>query len=612
MAFLAPDIELQKLWEERSQQPEMKMRDMAYKTYENAYLSRTADGERQNVAWRPIMLDGQTSDTAGREPINLAKQFGLHHTSAMARPPRTWNEPGPGGEDVSQKNTALIHRVFRESEIRLLQVKQAYHLAANGDAVYGLAYDRGEDARRRCWVRVVKPIHCYPAIDDAEAPGALKDNLITYEVRKGWAERAYGIVVPQNKSTVRVYEYWDDEYRLIQVEKVKVHHMTVHHELGFVPWYWCFNQVPGMFAQADIAETPKIQGAMNELWILGQDAVRRNVDKAYYAVGHKGTVQPQPGKAVGFPNPNTRIDEFPTAAPPQMITQFMAYAQGHAQAMAGISPISSEGMIEGSNVTGSAIRHQVEAIEARAESKRAAVEAAYSWLGEHILNIYEQKLGDHQLRLRIGEQEVSHSGDRVGDWKHCLASYGSFEGLATMDRGNWAMQGLGRVHGRRTAIALAYPERDVESMEREIDAYQLDQAVLTAKAQAAAQEVLQSGQEPGAANPAPGPGGQATGRAAPHAPPVQMPQRPPEPGIAKMGKPATLDDLKLLLRLLQGKLRGDVYAVGEMAIVGMAIVPEVAVVEDRDLPLVQSTLAPKRAMVRIGVVDDEPKVLISE
>lgn len=79
-----------------------------------------------------------------------------------------------------------------------------------------------------------------------------------------------------------------------------------------------------------------------------------------------------------------------------------------------------------------------------------------------------------------------------------------------------------------------------------------------------------------------------------------------------MGKPATLDDLKLLLRLLQGKLRGDVYAVGEMAIVGMAIVPEVAVVEDRDLPLVQSTLAPKRAMVRIGVVDDEPKVLISE
>lgn len=612
------ELDLRELWQARSQENVFKLRDLAYKTYENAYLSRTADGEQQNITWRPIMLDSQQQvDTRGRDPINLTKSIGLHHTAASARPPHTWNEPGTiENEVVAKANTARIGHVFAASRIKLLQTQQASHLAVRGDAVYGVIWDKSD--RRGVWVRVIKPDFCYPAMDDAEDVGLLKDILITYQVKKGWAERAYGVKIPTAESSVRVFEYWDTDRRLVQIEKVKIPDRTLEHKLGFVPWYWCFNQVPGMYAQADVAETPKLQGIQNELLIMAQNALRRNIDKSYYAIGYKGTIMPMPGKAIGFPNPNTKIGEWPSAVPPEMIMQVMSFIQDHAQSMAGISPISSEGMAQGSIVTGAAVRHQVEAIEARTEAKRTNLEAAYSWIGETILRVVATKLKDKELRLRVGREEITHSGSQVGDWTRCEASYGSFEGLDTMQRGNWAMQGLGRVHGRRTAISLAYPERDVEAMEQEIDDFQLDQAVLSARSQAAAQEVLQSGQ-PAQGGGGPGGGqvgepGQSPGTApaAPQLRPMQPQQSPPAPGLAMLGgRMATLSDLKLLLRIA-GSLKGDVYAIGEIAVTGMAVAPDVAVTKAEDRAAVQAVLAPRRVTVRVGVTEDEPKVQLND
>lgn len=613
-------LDLQELWKQRSEDPQFKLRDQAYRTYENAYLSRTADGEQQNITWRPIMLDGQQqADTRGRDPINLTKSIGLHHTAASARPPHVWNEPGTlENETVAEGNTARIQHTLALSGIKLLQTKQANNLAVRGDAVYGVIWDVA-DARRPVRVRIVKPDYCYPAIEDQEDPGMLKDLLITYEVRKGWAEQAYGIAIPGSASSARVFEFWDDSRRLVQIEKQKIHSRTLEHKLGFVPWYWCFNQVPGMWAQADVAETPKMQGIQNELLVLAQDALRKTVDKAFYAIGYKGTIIPVAGKAIGFPNPNTKIGEFPTAAPPELIMQVMSFIQDHAQSMAGISPISSEGMAQGSIVTGAAVRHQVEAIEARTEAKRTNLEAAYAWLGESILRVIAAKLKDRELILRIGREEIKHSGSVIGDWTRCLASYGSFEGLDTMQRGNWAMQGLGRVHGRRTAISLAYPERDVEAMEREIDDYQLDQARLSAQSQAAAQQVLQSGQSgPGGGGPG-GAEGQGSSGGSPGsaatAPlrPMQMQQVPPAPGMSALGgRASTLSDLKLLVRLVSGRLKGDVYATGEIAITGMAVAPDAAVERREDLALAQGALSPRHVTVRVGVSDDEPKVQLND
>jgi len=620
MAFLGDTVDrpgaLKKLWEERSSSAEFKMRDSAYKIQERTYLSRTPDGQRANVTWRPIMLDGEwTSDGEHKEALNLAKQIGLHHQSSFARAPRVWNTaPSVELDALAQRNTGLIGQVLRASRVKLVQGGQAHYLAVRGDACYGIGYDQ-RAKERPIWVKGVDPNRCYPAVDE-EQPGRLWDNLITFEVRKSWAEKQYGLDLGQSKATVRVFEYWDDEWRLIQVEEQRAVKHTLHHSLGFLPWCWCYNQIPNRMAQADISETPKIQEYLNDLLVLALDATRRNIDIAYYATGHQGVVEPRPGKVIGFPNPNVRIDQFPTSVPPAMLMQVMSNLQSFAESMAGISPISMEGMAEGSIVTGSAVRHQVEAIEARMETKRSSLEAVYGWVGESILRTYRAKFPDLEMQLRINDQDVKHSGSQVGEWYQCEAAYGSFDGLPAAERGNWAMQGEGRVHGRRTAIQLAYPDRDVGELEREIDDYQVHQAVLSAKAQQAAQAVMQSGGAGqgggslGVAAPGGGPGVQPGG--APPAPsPPQVPGRPPQPGMAMLGQTTTISDLKLLLQLVQGQVSGDVYAVGEIAITGMTMMPDVAVTRESDQALVAGAMQARRARVRAGVQDDEPKVLIS-
>jgi hypothetical protein len=613
MAFLAPDVDLAELWKERSNLPDFKERDQRYKVHENVYRGRSPDGKQANITWRPIMLDGDYTAGENREALNLAKQIGLHHQASFARPPRVWNSP-PDDPGLGHRNTAVIDQVERVSKIRLLQARQSYYLAVLGDAVYGVGYDTDTKAQDRIWVRGMDPSRCYPGMDD-EQIGVCRDLLITYEVRRGWAEREYGIKLPEGKSHVRFFEYWDDEYRLVQIENRKLGEpWKLHHKLGFTPWHWCFNQGAGQMAQADVAETPKLQELLNDLLVLTLDATRRNIDKSYIGIGVKGELSPRPGKIIGIANPQARVEALETAVPPAMLIQVMGVLQNHAQSMAGISPISSEGMASGSIVTGSAIRHQVEAIEARMETKRAVLEAVYAWLGSSVLRVFAAKFKSTELRLAVGGQVIGHKGGDVGNWYDCEAAYGGFDGMPASERGQWALQGLGRLHGQRTAIRLAYPDADPQAMGQEIDDYQLQQAILAAKGQHAAQAVLASGQEQGPApgGPGAGPSGAPSDGAGPAPPSPQVPQRPPIPGMSNLGKPATLGDLRLSLRLVASQLRGDVYAVGEIAITGMSIAPQAAVTREQDRATVTAALGPHRVTVKIGLEEDEPKVRLND
>lgn len=609
MSYLAPDVDLRELWEARSELSEFKTRDVAYKVTNNTYLSRSSDGNQAVMTWRPIMLDNQlTADNEHREAINLARQIGLHHQASFANPPRLWNRP-PDDPELGHKNTQVINSVLQGSKIKILQGRQSHFLTVRGDAVYGIGYNTDPKADLPVWVRGMDPKYCYPAVDDREGLGSLQDNLITYSVRRKWAEKHYNVSLPGEKTEVRVFEYWDDEWRLMQIDKVKLQEpWKLRHNLGFVPWYWCYNQIPGLFAQSDISETTKVQELVNDILLLTLDATRRNVDKSYIGIGVKGNLEPRPGKILGIANPQARVEALETAVPPQMLISVMNVLQSHGMSMAGISPISMEGMAEGSIVTGSAVRHQVEAIEARMNAKRSYLEAVFSWIGSSSLRVLAKKFASRELSLHI-DGRTSHKGSDVGTWFDCQASYGSFDGLTPTERGNWAMQGLGRVHGRRTAIQLAYPESDVQAVEREIDDFQLQQATVAAQAQAAAQQILSGGDQTSPSAPPQGAPAQA-GQSQPT--PPQLEQRPPIPGMQQLGSPATVSDLKLLLRLVQGRLKGEVYAIGEMAITGMALAPDVAVTEEEDRPVVMAALAPKNVRVQVGVHQDEPSLLLSD
>jgi hypothetical protein len=90
-------------------------------------------------------------------------------------------------------------------------------------------------------------------------------------------------------------------------------------------------------------------------------------------------------------------------------------------------------------------------------------------------------------------------------------------------------------------------------------------------------------------------------------------QRPQPPGLnsvvgaAGPDQRVNLSELESLLNLVRSQLRGNVYAVGQLALQGAALDPVVAVENEHDQPLVESALAAKNVPVIVGVPDG-PKV----
>lgn len=612
-------LDLMELWQERTGQDEFKLRNQAYKAYEDAYLGRSSDKKEQYVTWRPQMIDGINTGNAAEAKalVNLSRQYVNHHQASFARIPKVENVPYSSDalEDALRK-TGIIQGVFRRSRIKSIQPLQAWRLSCRGDAIYGLEWGKtGQEAGLPyILVKAYDPAECFPDMNHDD-PGGMNDLLVVQEARGEWAERVFGIDVGSEKS-VKIFIYWTSECRYVQVHKTMIHdsRYTFEHNMGFVPWRWTYNSQNTHMAQSDIAEVPKLQQLMSDSLLLMMDGARKLIDKAYWGKGIAGDVIPKPGEVVTFPNPQAEIHEFPVAEPPQMMQGIMRSLQDYAQAMAGVSPISAEGMASGSIVTGSAVRHQVEAIEARTETKRVSVESTFSILGEYILRVLEKAFPNDEMTVRVERGgEVSMRGADVKQWYTCEASYGDFFNLGPTERTRLMLEMLGKTVGRRTAVSVIWPERDVPAMEKEIDDYQIAQAAITGRSQAVAQASAQAGQEgPGGGAP---PGQGMPGAGGPPAPPIQYNQPPAQPGQAAVaqatgGKMIELGQLSSLLDVVRGKLHGQVWAVGEIAVAGRSASPRVMVERKEDLAVVDSAFQGK-AQVTVGPPsEDEPKVTL--
>jgi hypothetical protein len=517
----------------------------------------------------------------------------------------------PDSSPHATQATALVNGVFRASNIKGKQPKQAFWLSCRGDCIYGVEWAEGE--KPSIQIKTYDPAYCYPNLDP-EDPGGMLDLLITYEVPSSWIKRMFGLSLPDSKKTARLFIYWDQEMRSCQVEKFKLPLYTTYHDLGFVPWRWASGNPNGHLAQGDIAETPKLQQLMCDTLMLALNAARKRVDKAFWGSGITGDVVPRAGHVNVFPNPQAKIEEYPSADPPEMLMGVMQMIQQLATQMAGVSPISMEGVVAGSNITGASVRHQVEAIEARQAVKQVSLESAYSMAGEYVLRILEKKFPNDELVVATTTGAVKMSGADVREWYLCDASYGGWESMSLLERGRWAMEGLGRIHDDRKAVEIVYQDMDPDVMVARVHDYQLRQAAMTGESQAAAQQAAQGGsgsaqQGQGAGSPMGGGQGAPPG-SAPTPPLMQRPQPPGLNAVVGAAGPdqrVHLNELESLINLVRDQLRGNVYAVGQLALQGAALDPVVAVESEHDQPLVETALSSKNVPVIVGIPDG-PKV----
>jgi hypothetical protein len=590
---------LKDVWEERANQPEFAQRNKDYGRYDSYYRGIPAPDDERPGWWtrgsggypRNIdeQLKGRGDPRAAALVVNWASQVVNHFTSMFARMPRVHKLPAGSGDAerlLADQLTDHIRTVFMQSRMGALQGRQAHWFSKFGDAVYSVEPDT---AKKRIYVRAWNPQECFPDFDPLDY-GGMKDILIRQTVARSWAERTYGIAVDGQSQQVEHFIYWDTERRVVAINRHEIQNEA--HGLGFVPFRWAFSRPTGTVGTSDIKDIVDLQDSYNEMVALMFVALRKNVHKAYWGKGLQGDITPIPDSVQSL-GMNAEINEFPGAEPPSVAIQAIAQIATNIGQVAGISSISLEGEAQGSIVTGSAVRNQVQAVEARAETKRVMLETTYAAIGEQILMVTEKLFADDPLLYRGRDGSVQQlTGKVIKNDYACTASFGQLYNLSLEQRVQVALQVLGKLSDERFAIELMDPESVTPSeLARRIEQYQIHQAQLSAQAQQAAQQVAQEEQQPSS----PGPG-QAQG--------PQSPQGPPEPKPSDFMQ--DVGQLQLAITLLRNQLHGDVWGVGEIAIAGRSMNPMVLVEARQDVPAVQALLARFHAQVSQGSPNGVP------
>jgi hypothetical protein len=529
---------LKELYEERSASPEFRKRDKTYDDLQKVFDSEESGGQADS-SYRPNLVDpgsgGDAASDAEQIVVNQVRRVVNHFAATFAYPPRVMVLPLVFEKDQQKFVTAdslteYNNHVLNKSNIATLHPRVAHWLTLRGDAVYGVdwgllgSWGSMGNLKRGVRIFTFDPRFCYPLISHFDM-GACDDMLVALQITREQAKEMYGVTDEQmgTHHEPRVFYHWTANSFRAAIED----HVIAEddHNLGFCPFRWIFGDASGKFAQSDVREVPKLQRTFNEGLLLAIDAIRKQVDGSWwYSADETKEIEPTPGHVDPL-GPGASVGRWEIAADPQIILGVMRYLEDSIQATTGVSPISMSGAApQTSHVTGAAVRHQVEAAEARSETRKALLQAAYGRLAEYVLLVTREKFAGETMLFRSGQKLGSFSADQIAMYVEAEAEYGGFLGLPPEQRVQLAMMGLGHLWDDEYAIGgiLDLPGVTPAVMRERIAAYQLAQA----SAQAKAQQAMQQGQEGDQ-----GAGGAPGGAQAPGGPPPTMarPQRPTPP-----------------------------------------------------------------------------------
>lgn len=488
------------MFEQRSGARSFKLRNAAYRLFESCYNSEDIDSPILDLAYRPNNIDGvqigQDNDLR-KIAVNQVRRVVSHFGSMFSHRPRVYVMPlsEHDSERVDREGDYVEH-VFRTSNLDALHAQQSHFLSLRGDAVFGCDWNPVENTRPRVMVKVYDPRNCYPLFSPHDL-GGVEDMLIAMRVHPAWAKATFDLprgAIDEEKQADLFY-YWTATELHVQVADYKVKREYREHDLGFCPFRWVFGDPSGLMAQADCREVPKLQEVFNEALLLTLDAVRKQVDPAWWVTGVPKDITPEPGVANALPE-NAQVGRWPIEADPNIILTVMSSLEDAIYTTTGVSPISMRGQARGSIVTGPAVRHQVEAADARAEMRKVLLEATYARLGEMVLRVTNHKYPQEMIAF-VGQQGLKQQqGKEFARQPVCGASYSDFVSQTTEQRFQIALQGLGRLWDEKYAIGnvLNLPGTSPTEMAGRLRTFQIEQATIAAEAQAAAQHAAQAAQ----------------------------------------------------------------------------------------------------------------------
>lgn len=520
-------------------------------------------------------------------------------------------DPEPSGEEWAETWTKYLISTFEISDMIRQQQDGGFHLSAFGDECILLEPDGDRHSpyyKRVVW-EVVDPRSAMPEFYRGHRRQQVRDLIIQRPEEYETILATYGIRPKSDEETDRMVTIYISQHQRSVVVGTDAWRMPIHTDwnLTFCPAIWVFNKINGKMAQSDIAHSLAHQDAQDYISNVMMDGIVRAIYGTIIAIKDPANVStqtwtwgPNPAPIITQSTGGVQVAQANADLTPAL--QLLQQVQGDLNAAAGTSQVRQEGQMHGSIQTGRAIHAaqgpQGTRIDLRQENLGAGIRNAVAMTLE-----MQEKAPDLQGEFEIfgrykgkSFREVVNTKD-IDGWYRARVTWDTLVGMNAQQRLQVAYEGkVAKIYGNVTAMEMAGVEDPLGEIER-IEQDEIRQAEHQARVQG-----IMGGQQPvpsgGAAAPA-GPGGPPPqGGAGPQAAaPPRMLARPE--GMGQFGQPGpqslgvALKEVEALVGLIASKLKGTVWAIGDLATQGSSMQPKLLVSDWRDQPLVMQALKEK-------------------
>ena len=543
------------------------------------------------------------------------------YAALQGRMPTSRVDPPDSSQQGEQKSELLTKFLYSTYELSNLETQQAmagFFQSGLGDTVYILEPEPEE--LRVVW-SVMSPRNVYPRFWHGYRRFEVYD-LITIEVWDPDDIKTQLGHYPKSDApedcTVVIYM---SPYQRTVVLGATRPELIRHAEwdLGFCPAAWLFNKVTGHMGMSDIGQSLGQQDFLDwsfNVWADGlvhmtypilviKDPINMGQDQITIGPG----APPVPVMGSGD------VKAVTTAADPRAIEAIMSQTLQDISTATGSSPVRQEGQMHGSIITGRAV-HAVQGPQStRIDGKQAVMGAVWRNLNRMTLAMQERapflRDFDSDIYGRYhGEsfQTKFNAKADIDGWYRNSVRWESLVGMNQQQKLQVAYEGI---------VAEIWDDlyaREMVGVEDPIGMRDRVRSMLMAKMQM--QQGMAPAQGAGTASmtQSAGPGtGPTSG-----GPSVQPPQQPPPqifrpPGLMQPGgQPPTgvpmgvsREAVQKALERVASKLKGTVYAIGDLALKGQSEQATVAVSDPRDYSRVLEALRAIDPSVKVRRVSED-------
>jgi hypothetical protein len=605
--------DIARIGEKRRQEQSWRLR--RYDTYDSYLYRDTAETSQggQVVSMdpagrailRPVENLGDWSGMSRRYVANLLRPIVEDETalkgqlpSVQATPPG----PEPAAKDRAEKLSHWYHSTYDLSKMSHHHADIAHHLAAYGDGCYLASVIADQDTRYygRVAAESIDPHFAFPRFYGGWRRFELYDLILAFEMDPADIWATYQIKVRSNTpENTTVWVYLSRFQKTTVVGKGIPTGQHVEWNLYGVPAVWVFNKAGGRHCQSDIAEALGLQDMYDfSLNLMADGAIESTfgmtVGTNRRSFG-EGPVNVGPGELI-WKDAQGKLEKIPPTPPSKAAHDLADLSRHDLFTAAGTTPVRQEGEVSGSIQTGKAIQHSQGPQATRLDLKLSLLKNSMEDFNRCLAELQEKAplFGDRSFEIwgrhkgKDFRQDFTPTSD-IDGWYENVVSFDRLMGVSYQGKVVQAMQGVaGKLHDRRYGMELIGIE-DPEEMQKRVRQEELEDAQM----QAEAQKMMASAQGP-TGEPQPRPDVPNVTFPGAHQQPGRGPQpsfRPPQ--LAQASQPSTppppagpqgvtLKDVRdKLLPFLQ-QLKGQVFAIGDLALEGLSQAPQLRITQWED------------------------------